>query len=166
MARLFVSVTPPSAVRDHLVGDLLRPEQPGVRWVPPEQWHVTLRFLGDAAAGEVLERLDGCDLPAAIARLGPMVSRFGRDTVVVPVAGLDELAATVVAATADVGAPPDPRPFRGHLTIARLRHRAACGVTGTRVVADFAVSEIELVSSTLLPSGAEHSVLARWPVPR
>jgi 2'-5' RNA ligase len=132
-----------------------------VRWVPPEQWHVTLRFLGDTDREAVAHALEASPLPRATAELGPVVSRFGRSTVVLPVAGLDELAAAVRAATAHVGPPPDPRPFAGHLTLARLRHRAACGVAGSRLRAAFDVLEVVLVDSELRPEGAIHRVVHR-----
>jgi RNA 2',3'-cyclic 3'-phosphodiesterase len=164
VARLFVSVRLPIDVQERLE-ELPRPDEPGVRWVPAHQWHITLRFLGDAAATTVAERLDSARLPSATARLGPVVSRLGRDVVVLPVEGLGELAAVVAAATADLGTPPDPRPFRGHLTLARLRHRAACGIAGARFHAEFAVPEVELVSSTLHPTGATHHPLTHHPLP-
>ena len=176
--RLFVAARPPEEVRAALER-LPRPVEPGVRWVPPDQWHVTLRFLGDADADEVLEALTeptvhdapGSECPRSLrgwasgagaisAVLGPVVSRLGRDVVVLPVRGLDDLARSVVDATAHLGTPPDPRGFAGHLTLARLRHRAACGVAGARFTARWDVEELELVSSELAPDGARHTVLA------
>jgi RNA 2',3'-cyclic 3'-phosphodiesterase len=162
VTRLFVAVRPPDTVRRRLL-ELPRDEQPGVRWVPPAQWHITLRFVGDAPVEQVVERLAAVDLPSSTARLGPVVSRLGRDAVVIPVTGLDALAGTVRAATEDIGRPPGPRPFNGHLTLARLRQRVACGVAGTRFVDEFQVAEIELVSSVLEPTGAVHQVVGRWP---
>ena len=90
-SRLFVAVWSPPAFAEQLAF-LPRPEQRGVRWVPPENWHVTLRFLGEADPADVGGRLDGATLSPATATLGPVVQRFGRGLVVVPVAGLDELA--------------------------------------------------------------------------
>ena len=65
--------------------------------------------------------LAGATLPTATAVLGPAVRRLGPSALVVPVAGLDGLAAAVGDATAGVGLPPGPRSFTGHLTLARLR---------------------------------------------
>ena len=163
MARLFVAARPPQAVLDQLAA-LPRPAEPGVRWVPPEQWHVTLRFLGEADPDQAAAALAGLRSPEATAELGPVVSRLGRSVVCVPVAGLDELAAAVTAATAGMGGPPEARRFRGHLTLARLRHRAACGVTGTRISARFVVTQVELVRSVTGPSGAVHHVERRVPL--
>jgi RNA 2',3'-cyclic 3'-phosphodiesterase len=160
VARLFVAATPPDEVLA-LIEELPRPAEPGVRWTARPQWHVTLRFLGEADVAAARAALATLDAPSATAELGPAVSRLGRSVVCLPVAGLDELAAAVRSATASVGEPPDPRPFAGHITLARLRRRAACGVTGTRIRATFPVEEVELVRSTLTADGPEYEVEAR-----
>jgi 2'-5' RNA ligase len=88
------------------------------------------------------------------------VSRLGHDAVVVPVAGLDELATAVVACTAGVGQPPDPRAFTGHLTLARLRARAACGIGGAAFHATFPVHEVALVRSDPSAQGVRYTTVA------
>src|SRR5215210_1263063 len=103
MARLFVAVSPPEEVLDRIAA-LDRPEAAGVRWTDRGQWHVTLRFLGrvdDVTAAA--EALAGVRAAPAVASLGPAVGRFGHRVLHVPVAGLDAVAAAVVAATAHVG---------------------------------------------------------------
>ena len=45
MPRLFIAVWPPPDVVEQ-VAALPRPPVAGLRWTEPEQWHVTLRFLG------------------------------------------------------------------------------------------------------------------------
>jgi len=64
-ARLFVAALPPPAVVDALRGAVrpLRLAAPGLRWSPPDQWHVTLAFLGPVPA----ERR--ADLDARLARV-------------------------------------------------------------------------------------------------
>jgi RNA 2',3'-cyclic 3'-phosphodiesterase len=146
------------------IAELPRLSEPGVRWVPAAHWHVTLRFLGDADAERVVSALE--EVSAAVrpgrpieAVMGPEVARLGRQVICLPVSGLEALAALVSRATADVGEPVDPRPFRGHLTLARLRHRGACGLSGHALQATFAVREMELVSSVLGRSGARHELV-------
>jgi 2'-5' RNA ligase len=131
--------------------------------VPPENWHVTLRFLGQADPAEVRARLDGTAFPAATAKLGPAVRRLGRGLVVAPVGGLDELAATVVEVTGDVGQPVDGRAFGGHVTLARVRGRARCPLVGTPIHAVAGVGEIVLARSHLRSTGAEYEAITRWP---
>lgn len=160
--RLFVAAWPPTTVVEQL-HSLAGLEQPGVRRVAPENWHVTLRFLGNTDTAAVIDRLGATTMPAATAVLGPAVRRLGRGMLVVPVQGLDELAATVRAATADVGEPPDPRPFTGHVTVARLRPGVRSAAVGTPFSAEFRVDEVVLVNSVLGRGGAAYDVVRRWP---
>jgi 2'-5' RNA ligase len=154
-ARLFIAAWPPDAVLDALAS-LPRPVEPGVRYTTRDQWHVTLRFLGSCPLDDAIRAFRSIEAAPAVAEVGPAVSRLGRTVVVAPVRGLDVLAAAVESATAAVGEPPDPRPFRGHLTIARLRDRSACRVAGHRLTTTFPVDEIHLVRSVLGPTGATY----------
>jgi RNA 2',3'-cyclic 3'-phosphodiesterase len=161
MARLFVAVWPPPAVVRAIAAEVPRPPRPGVRWVPPQDWHVTLRFLGRAEPAEAVEALDRLVGVPVRASIGPAVTTLGRAVVCLPVGGLDDLAGAVRSATAGVGQPPDPRGFTGHLTLARRRGRAQVP-TGSRFEAGFEVDEVALVASDTLPSGARYRVLQRW----
>lgn len=157
--RLFVAVRPAPEVVTALAA-LPRPERPGLRWTPPHQWHVTVRFFGaldddqvEAAVRGVAEAAAG--EPPAVARLGPEVGRFGRRVLQVPVSGLDSLAAAVTARTAEVGRPPEGRPFAGHLTLARNRGRAPLtGLTGAAVEARWEVDEVAIMASVGQGTGA------------
>ncbi|MCC5952583.1 MAG: RNA 2',3'-cyclic phosphodiesterase [Acidimicrobiia bacterium] len=166
--RLFVAAWPPPDVLDE-VEALEPPEEPGVRWTTRAQWHVTLRFLGRCEPEDATAALEVlADHPGAVsteARMGPEVSRLGRSVICLPVAGLDALAAAVRDVTASVGEPPDPRPFTGHLTLARLRGRVACGLAGRPFQAAFQVREVALVASDLHPDGARYATLRTWTLP-
>jgi 2'-5' RNA ligase len=161
--RLFVAVWPSQDVVEVLSRSLPRPDHDAARWVPQQHWHITLRFLGHAPVDEVSARLERTILPAATASIGPAVTRLGPDAVVIPVSGLDHLAAAVRQTTADLGRPSGSRPFNGHLTLARLRGRATSTVLGTPLAAVFDVREVALVNSTTLPTGAVYETLARFP---
>lgn len=152
MARLFVAVPLAGDVLD-AIAMLPRGAPEGVRWTRREQWHVTVRFLGECPLGEALEALGALDASAARVTLGPVVSRLGRNVVCVPVEGLGELRAAVSDVTAGLGEPVDPRPFRGHVTLARLKHQARCPMVGEELSASFVADRVELVESTLLPAG-------------
>ena len=147
---------------------LPRPAEPGVRWVPPESWHVTLRFLGrceiddatSAVRSTAFERLADGDRP--MAELGPAVSRLGRNVICVPCSGLDPLAALVV----DV----DGRSWADHRTRGpspvtsrwrRLAHRGACRLAGHPVGRSFAVTEVTVVVSEGGPAGPRYEVVDR-----
>jgi 2'-5' RNA ligase len=163
MARLFVAVWPSEDVIE-AVRVLRRKDQRGVRFVDPDRWHVTLRFLGEADPERAGALMDRAVLPDATARFGPAVDVVGERALVVPVAGLDGLASAVVAATARVGDPPPRRRFVGHLTLARLQPRAPMPeVLGTIVHAEMPVAEVALVRSRLAADHAHYETLATWP---
>lgn len=166
MARLFIAVWPDEDVAERL-RCLPRKDRPGIKWVPPENWHVTLRFLGDADPNDVAERLDGLDLRqrTTVARYGPGVDVLAQRVIVVPVGGVDRLAAAVGRATTSLGSEPPRRQVSDHLTVARLkRHARIPNVIGTPFEAEQPVHEIALVESTLRPEGARYDTLATWPV--
>jgi RNA 2',3'-cyclic 3'-phosphodiesterase len=164
MARLFVAVWPPDEVVTELM-TLGRKDRRGVRFVHPERWHVTLRFLGECDPAAAGAALDATELPAARARLGPAVDVLAERVLIVPVGGVEELAAAVTAATAALGEPPRRR-FSGHLTLARLDRRARSLPTtlGMLVSAEFDVPEITLVQSRRDHRGVRYETLASWPV--
>ena len=116
-----------SAVRLHLQNE----ELPG-RIVPPEKWHLTLRFVGDTAP-DALERL-GHSLRAGslgrraeimFGRLGAFPRAHRASVLWVGVAeGADRLqaiAASVEHAVQRAGFPAEARPFAPHLTLSRLQ---------------------------------------------
>jgi 2'-5' RNA ligase len=158
--RLFVGVVPPGDVVERLAG--LRVDG-GLRRVRREQLHVTLLFLGDVDdPGTPVAGLGAAVLPAATAVAGPAVARLGRSVLCVPVAGLDDLAATVVAAT---GHPAD-RPFRGHVTLGRARGARGAvprSAAGQPVDLRWPVREVALVRSHPGAGGPRYETLASFP---
>lgn len=129
--RVFVAVRPPPPVVAVVQRALAPVDRRWLRWVPPAQWHVTLRFLGDEADPEPVTAAVAAALSVPVggpgaavsaqpeARLGPATGWLGGGSVLqVPVAGLDGLAAVVDRAVAGL-VPPDDRRFLGHLTLAR-----------------------------------------------
>ena len=163
MTRLFVAVWPPDDVLDRLA-DVERPKDQGVKWVPQESLHITLRFLGDADIDEVSARLDEVHFPAATAVVGPAFDLLGERSLISPVAGVDELAAVVQQALRGLGTEPERRRFQGHITVARLARRARPNRSaGRRFDATFEVTEVALVASTLTEAGAVYDTVAIWP---
>lgn len=154
MPRLFVAVWPPEGVLRELVA-MPRPAIDGLRWTKPERLHVTLRFLGQCDEAEIRAALAAARMPAAQATLGPRVERLGRGVLMIPVQGLDDLAAAVEAAVSQAGLPPPDHPFTGHITVARFKRRPPPGCHPT-FEASFAVTEVALVRTE--PSGSYTNV--------
>jgi 2'-5' RNA ligase len=155
-----------------------RPGAEGVRWVPEENLHVTLRFLGQVEraglpglAGAVREAAAPC-APFALA-LGPLRAFPSprRPRVValelLPEAPLAALAAAIEAALLARGVPPEARPFRAHLTLGRSRGPGlALDLAGAEGAAParFDVREAVLFQSELRASGARYRALERFPL--
>lgn len=170
--RLFVAAWPSEEVLARLDA-LPRPERAGVRWTGRDQWHVTLRFFGEVGIDDGVSAGRGVAEAAAgthpvVADLGPKVGRFGRGVLQVPVAGLEPVAKAVAATTADIGGPPDPKPFAGHITLARSRGKHSLdGLFGTEVSGQWTVREVALVASVAARrSGAanHYEVVATFPL--
>jgi 2'-5' RNA ligase len=166
--RLFLAAWPPPEVADVLAA-LSRPDVAGVRWTPPARWHVTLRFLGDvddpADAAAALAAAAGSQAGPPVAEAGPRTEVLGGAALVVPVRGLEAVAAAVERATAAIGRRPEARPFRGHLTLARAGRGPVAagslrGVAGAPVSTRWLVREATLVRSTLGRGGARYEVIA------
>jgi 2'-5' RNA ligase len=114
---------------------------------------------------DVLESI-GRNRPAT-ATAGPAVVPLGPTVLGLPVAGLDDLAADVGRATADIGAPVGKRPFRGHLTVARLKGGVRVPPSAWAALsASWNVDEVTLVASHLHPKGARYEVIGRIPLTR
>lgn len=129
MPRLFTGIEIPEEQRD----DLRRLRQPlpgSSRWVEPDNLHLTLRFFGDIdnrKASELIEQLDGISVDAFEIRLSSL-GAFGGNEPRSLWAGveagpeLETLARANERAARAIGLPPDPRPFKPHVTLARLKY--------------------------------------------
>jgi RNA 2',3'-cyclic 3'-phosphodiesterase len=153
--RCFVGVWVPAEVRDELAA--VHPDQAaGVRWVAPERWHVTLAFAGEVGDPAVRDwaavvRAGAARLTAPLeAVLGPATMTLGRAVLCVPVHGLDTAAAAVREEAVARNLSFDPKPFVGHLTLARARGkggRVPKGLEGQAMAARWPVFEVSLVAS-------------------
>ena len=162
--RLFVAVRPAAHVLDALER-LPRDAPSSVRWTTRDQWHVTLRFLGDVedpapVLDAVLRAVAGAGATAV--ELGPRAVKLGADVIVLPVRGLDDVATAVTAATRDVGVPPARRAFRGHVTLARTRG-GPVDLAPLRVEESWLAHDVEVVRSHLGRGGARYETLGRIP---
>ena len=134
--RMFVAVVPPDRALEDLAA-FVGPRQeaePGFRWTVPEQWHVTLAFMGnvpDRSLDDLVERLGRAatrraplDLtlvgggafpnPARAKVLYARVDANGRE------ADLRHLAVGPRAAATKAGADAEGGRFHPHVTLARI----------------------------------------------
>jgi RNA 2',3'-cyclic 3'-phosphodiesterase len=163
--RLFVALELPADVREAIAV----PEVEGLRAVAPDALHVTLAFLGSRPPGdveaisEVLRAQAGSPAPRLVP--GDPILLPPRRPRVVAVA-LDDLDGTllplqerVAAGLAQAGVySPEKRPFRPHVTVARVRPGAPPPRLGAAAERPpFTAERLTLFRSQLHPKGARYA---------
>ncbi len=173
--RAFVAleIEPETRARVKAMVDDLRPGLTNVRFVPLEQLHLTLRFLGDiprsavAPLSAALERA-ARECPAADVELEGigMFPERGHPRVLWLGLALPEpiftLQAACEAAAQAVGLPPETRPFRPHLTLGRWKGPAPRPSLPGVTLGTTRLSRVVLFESELSVSGATHTPLASF----
>lgn len=128
MPRLFTALEIPRNVAMSL--SLLRGGIPGARWIDVENYHITLRFIGDVdgrTADEIVDRLDRIDRPEFQINVNGIGS-FGSKKPhsvwagVTPTEDMYALQGEIERICQRIGLPPDPRKFTPHITLARLKN--------------------------------------------
>lgn len=152
----------------------------GVRWVAPEQLHLTLRFLGDAdRAGltAVADRLAEIAVPPMAITIGG-AGRFpprGPARIlwagIAPSRPLQVLAERVEGAARAAGFAAEPRPFHAHITLGRLKRPTPAGEIGAFMGANapvligpVPVDRFHLYASVLAPGGPTHTIERSYPL--
>ena len=150
----------------------------GARWIDPENYHLTLRFIGDVdgptardftyALGDIVAapfelRLNGAWQFRRRQAAGDLCRHR-------PVEGLEALRRANERAARGAGLPPEGRNFKPHVTLARLRERAADAVAaylerqGGIGPETFTVSRFVLYSSRNSVGGGPYVVEAAYPL--
>jgi 2'-5' RNA ligase len=155
----------------------IAPDSRAVRWVRDESFHVTLRFVGDVERVRIRALLDGVREQVSglrpfgleLAGVRPFPSRRHPGFLVLDVGPpelLAELAEAVEQGVVMAGFDPDPRLFRPHLTLGRIRGKRFPAVTGEVTAAGegCAVNDVVLFKSDLHPSGAQYTPIERVPI--
>lgn len=159
MPRLFVALEVPRNAAMSL--SLLRGGLPGARWMDVENFHITLRFIGDIdgrTADEVVDRLDRIERPEfqlALSGLGSFGSKKPHSVFagVTQAPEMYALQGEIERICQRLGLPADPRKFTPHVTLARLRNARTEDVAhylsgrGNFHTAPFTVNRFVLMSS-------------------
>jgi 2'-5' RNA ligase len=176
MPRLFTGLEIPREVGASL--SLLRGGLPGARWIDPDNYHITLRFIGDIddrLAQDIALLLDGMRRRSFEVRFGALQAFGGRKpraivATVEPVQPLLELQAEHERLMQRLGLEPEGRKFTPHVTLARLRDSSSIDVAdylsarGPIFGSSFRVSRFVLFSAKASVGGGPYVVEADYPL--
>ena len=183
--RLFVALNLPGREREriHLACRPLRDRNLPVRWVDPENYHITLNFLGEVETGrlklftEVVARAAAGSAPFAVAFRGfgafPTVSRpsvlwLG----VEPTPALRCLKQEVERGFTSADFERETRAFHPHLTLGRVGRKIGAGtfrgleeaLAELPYAGSVAVTSVALMRSQMSRSGVRYTVISRCPL--
>jgi 2'-5' RNA ligase len=177
MPRLFTGLEIPPDVT--LALSAFRGGLPGARWVEPENYHVTLRFIGDIEQGtarEIGEALGDLRSRGAITVALDRLEAFGgaRPRAVfariVPSEGLSDLQGEHERLMRRIGLKPETRKFTPHVTLARLRDASSTDVAayisrfGPFPPLSFVATRFALYSARESTGGGPYVVEAAYPI--
>jgi 2'-5' RNA ligase len=178
MPRLFTGLEIPAELAQSL--SMLRGGLPGARWIDPENYHVTLRFIGDVddvLASDIASLLDQIRRRGFELQVDGLSSFGGRKPRAVvaslaPTPSVMELQAEHERLMQRVGLDPEGRKFIPHVTLARLRDSSSREVAeylsarGGFRAPPFQVSRFVLFSSRASVGGGPYVVEAAYPLDR
>jgi 2'-5' RNA ligase len=183
--RAFVAIDLPESVRSTLgkVQEALKTYGFRVKWVRPQSIHLTLKFLGninaartDAVFNAMLQAASGCGaldlIPVGIGVFPharrPRVIWVGIDG---QLDRLKRLQNSLDSHLADLGFPAESRPFKGHLTLGRVKGKIPAGrmrealEKHEKVEAEgFEANHMILFKSELQPTGAVYTQIKQVPL--
>ena len=184
--RLFLAINLAPETRDAIVeaAEPLREAAPGLPWVPAEKLHLTVKFLGEqpediapavaAAMRGVATRNRVVDVELGGVGAFP---NFRRPRVVwlgvSPEPKLELLHHDVESSCGALGIPVEGRPFRPHLTLARVRPRSIDPAALRRLshaarrveyVEEIVIDTIDLMESELTTHGAKYRLIESLPL--
>ena len=182
--RCFIAIDIPDRIRQEIgaLTDNLKKYDADVKWIPPENLHLTLKFLGSTA--EILLAGVNDALSAVVVSYKPFCIKI-EDTGFFPNRknpricwiGLEDDAGILKSLHADVenamkrlGFKSEDRGFNPHLTIGRVRSRRGMIAVMNeldhykdRAFGDVMVENIKIMKSELKPKGAEYTCLYEVP---
>jgi 2'-5' RNA ligase len=185
--RLFVALEIPQEVRENLaaIREKFSSIGPKLRWVPPENLHVTLKFIGSVAAEKLEAIIDAlrrvrADKSVTLKFSGMGGSAAGVYWVAIePSPGLEKLAADIDHCLEPLGIAKENRAFHPHVTVARFKDRGmlkkindltrenAIHGDGRYLKCEFGSmtpTKFHLMESKTLPTGPVYSKLQSFPL--
>ena len=176
MPRLFTGIEIPAIARDALAH--LRGGLQGARWIDPENYHLTLRFVGDIDGrtameiAEMLARVRRRSFAIGVAGLDSFGGRRPHALIakIAPSRELTELQAEHERLMQRLGLAPEARKYTPHITVARLRGTSEQQVAnylsqrGGLLIPPFSVDRFVLFSARESIGGGPYIVEEAYPL--
>ena len=176
MPRLFTAIEIPREIAERLA--MLRGGLPHSRWIDAENYHLTLRFIGDVdritaeAAADALARVDRRPFDLRISGIEALGTRRPGSIVarIASAPPLLELQAEHERLLQRIGLPPEGRKYTPHITIARVGHGSSrdiaeyLGLRGGLTAGPFHVDRFVLYSSRDSVGGGPYMVEEAYPL--
>ena len=183
LKRCFIAYELSGAVCETIVAiqqklPLDNPGLSGARYIHPEQFHITLHFLGDLDEQKIQVVQDV--LQHAITQTTALKLELGKFdafpnvnaalVLILTLAGSEfSLATTLHAQLAHAlqaaGLPFDQRPWKPHITLARLRYPQPVTLKTLPMAEPFGITHVSLMESRLTPAGPEYLPIKRFTLP-
>jgi 2'-5' RNA ligase len=176
--RAFIAIDLPENVRSSLgeAQEVLKLQRFRVKWVRPQNIHLTLKFLGNTDAADIdkivaamaLATKDCAVISLAVKGIGVFPDIRRPRVIWAGLSGqleiLQDIQQTLDGHLADLGFPKETRGFKAHLTLGRIKGKIACDRLKATIVKlkgfeskPFVVNRIILFKSELRPSGAVYT---------
>jgi 2'-5' RNA ligase len=182
--RVFAALPVNDAVREQMrdIRSKLAEYDRQLRWVDPRIAHLTVKFYGETATDRlpVLQRAlaDATSRARAVtlgtSGVGVFPSASRPRVVWLGLAGdiahIEQLARAVEATSDAAGVPREQRPFKAHITIARVRDGADTHGLADALAAldiprvELPIERLQLIRSVLGPQGPTYTTIAEWPL--
>ncbi|MDQ1407781.1 MAG: 2,3-cyclic 3-phosphodiesterase [Acidobacteriaceae bacterium] len=185
--RLFVALEIPPAIRENLaaIRENFSSIGPKLRWVPTENLHVTLKFIGSVPAEKLEAIIDALRRVRADKSVKLDFIGYGGIAAGVywatiePCPALEKLAADIDRCLEPLGIAKENRAFHPHVTVARFKdrgilekindliHENAIHGDGRYLKCEFGSmtpAEFHLMESTTVPTGAIYSKVESFPL--
>lgn len=177
MIRLFLGLPLPESCRERLAA--IAHGLPGARFIAPETYHLTLRFIGEVderRADDIAEAMDRLAHPAVAVRIAGLgLSGQGHRAATLwaeaePTPQLAALQEKVERLCRAAGCAAETRRFHPHVTLARLkgappdRVQAYLSAHGLVACPPFSADAVVLYSSILTPRGSLYTEEMRFPL--
>lgn len=181
--RSFIAIELSEQIKNYLgrIQDRLKSSGADVKWVNPQNIHLTLKFLGDIE-DKTVDKISGileaasCDKPAFFIRLSSLGAFPNINFPRIIWVGIDkgdqqvkEIAEELQEKIAKIGIPKENKPFSAHLTIGRTKSGLNRGslvkmleILQNEIVQEgleSGVSKLTLFKSTLTPQGPIYAIL-------